>query len=156
MSMFDDLKCIVTPNDIPMLKEDLEFEVHLPEKDFISPITISFVCDKITHGREDNFKPCCFSVEIPMSDIRIRPGTLQISYGKVIIETINKFLTEIFNCGTEEEIIKRYGHTLDMEAIKSLTDVYERKVITEKTNKKYDQNSQNKSTIYISVDLTNA
>ena len=137
-SLLEEFKVVVTPEDIPMLKESLEFEVHLPEKSFVGPIKITFFCNKITHEHEDGTTaPCFFTTEIPEQDIDIQPGSMTIDYGTIIIKVIRTFFNVVMNCESREEFWARHTHMISIENIKSLTDIFERKIIIEKFRKSH-------------------
>jgi len=148
MSVFDKFRHIVTTKDVPILKEDLEFEVHLSsvhgERSYVPPIKITFLCEKITYDRDSNTAgvramsvPCLFTAHIPESDTRIKPGTMEFNFGKIVNKTVFDFFQTIMLCKNSEETTKYFGSDkIHIEKIKSLTEVYERKVLTEKHHKK--------------------
>lgn len=144
MSVFDKFRHIVTTKDVHILNEDLEFEVHISSvnnvRSYVPPIKITFLCEKITYDRDNNAVgnksmsiPCCFTALIPESDVKMQPGTMEFSFGNTVNKTVYDFFQKIMLCKNSEDIKKHFGsNKIHIEKIKSLTDVYERKVITEK------------------------
>lgn len=134
---------VVTTKDVPMLKRNLEFEVSFG-KSFVPPIKITFFCDEITteewqkDGDESVPKemPCYFNAELPEGEhLKIRSGTMEMTFSHVINKTIKKFFEGVLKCKNRHEAEKLFISKIHLDKIKSLTKVYERKTITEKTKK---------------------
>lgn len=145
MSVFDEFQHTITSKDIPMLKNDLEFEVHLSstkgERSYLPPMKIEFLCQEITQDERNpevlNVPaasiPCLFSCLLPEEDFKQSPGILEFNFGNTINKKVNNFFQSIISCKTSLEADLLFGtYKIHIEKIKSLTNVYERKVLIEK------------------------
>lgn len=148
----DALKHIVTKKDVPHLKKNLEFDVRMESKyggqSMLSPVVITFFCSEITcdeprkqgDRRFDGLAgkiPCYFSTTLPKSDVKIDNAMVSMNFGNAINRTMRVFFRDVIRCKNQEEIEEKYARGIHLEKVKSLTDVYERKILTEKHNRKH-------------------
>jgi hypothetical protein len=135
---------IVTTEDVPLLKKDLEFDVTFSNGSFVPPIKITFFCEDITMEEwlEENDEdtpdeiPCYFNAELPEGEnLKIEPGTMLMDFSHIINEVVNKFFEGVSKCKTQEDAEKMFKSRIHLDKIKNLTNLYERRTLTEKTKK---------------------